>query len=82
MVCWAFVATMMASWRDRQSWTVDGYIGGLGGQWAQKLANNQGLSPLEAPQFLATMGVQIETTQANSPASAGSPCCGSGDRSG
>lgn len=65
MVCWAFVATMMASWRDRQSWTVDGYIGSLGGPWAQKLANNQGLSALEAPQLLATMGVQIETTQAN-----------------
>jgi hypothetical protein len=65
MVCWAFVATMMASWRDRRSWTVDGYIGSLGGPWSQKLANTQTLSAAEAPQILATMGVQIETTQAN-----------------
>lgn len=64
-LCWATVATMMASWRDRQSWTVDGYIGSLGGPWAAKLPKNEGLSSAEAPQFLATMGLQIEPTQAN-----------------
>ncbi|MFC7269551.1 papain-like cysteine protease family protein [Microbacterium fluvii] len=65
MVCWAFVATMMASWRDRQSWAVPAYIGSLGGPWKGKLDANSGLSAAEAPVLLATMGVQIETTQAN-----------------
>lgn len=65
MVCWAYVATMMASWRDRQSFTPQTYIGGLGGPWAGKLAANQGLQASEAPVLLATMGLQIETTQAN-----------------
>lgn len=64
-LCWATVATMMASWRDRQSRTVDGYIGSLGGPWAAKLPANEVLTPAEAPQFLATMGLQIESTQAN-----------------
>jgi len=64
-LCWATVATMMASWRDRQSWTVNGYIGSLGGPWAAKLPANEVLTPAEAPQFLATMGLQIESTQAN-----------------
>jgi len=65
LVCWAFVATMMASWRDRVSHTVEEYIGGLGEPWITKLHNNNWLLPNEAPQFLATMGIQIETTQAN-----------------
>lgn len=64
-LCWAYVATMMASWRDRQSWTVDGYIGGLGARWKTKLAKNEGLTAAEVPQLLATMGLQVETTQAN-----------------
>lgn len=64
-LCWAFVATMMASWRDRMSHTVEGYVGGLGEPWASKLASGSGLSPQEAPQLLATMGLQVETTQAN-----------------
>jgi hypothetical protein len=64
-LCWATVATMMASWRDRQSWTVNGYVSSLGGPWAAKLPANEGLTPAEAPQFLATMGLQIESTQAN-----------------
>jgi papain like cysteine protease AvrRpt2 len=65
MVCWAFVATMMASWRDRTSHTVDGYIGSLGEPWMSKLAANSGLRAAEASQLFATMGLQIETTQAN-----------------
>jgi hypothetical protein len=65
MVCWAFVATMMASWRDRTSHTVSSYIGSLGAPWSSKLAANSGLTAAEAPQLLATMGLQIETTQAN-----------------
>jgi hypothetical protein len=65
MVCWAFVATMMASWRDRTSHTVDGYVGSLGEPWISKLKNNSGLTTTEAPQLLATMGLQIETTPAN-----------------
>lgn len=63
--CWATVATMMASWRDRQSHTVEGYIAGLGEPWISKLRGDQGLSASEAPHLLATMGLQIESTQAN-----------------
>jgi Papain-like cysteine protease AvrRpt2 len=65
MVCWATVATLMASWRDQQSYTLSGYIDGLGEPWKTKLATNQGLKASEAPQLLATMGMQVETTQAN-----------------
>ena len=65
MVCWATVATMMASWRDQQSHTLSGYIDGLGEPWRSKLANNQGLNASEALLLLATMGMQVETTQAN-----------------
>jgi hypothetical protein len=65
MVCWATVATMMASWRDQQTHTLAGYIGGLGEPWKTKLATDTGLAAPEAPQLLATMGMQVETTQAN-----------------
>jgi hypothetical protein len=65
--CWATVATMMASWRDRQSHTVEEYVGGLGEPWISKLHANSGLAGSEAPHLLATMGLQIETTQANLP---------------
>lgn len=64
-LCWATVATMMASWRDRQSWTVEGYVGGLGAPWTTKLASNEGLRASEVLQLLATMGLQVESTQAN-----------------
>jgi hypothetical protein len=64
-VCWAFVATLMASWRDRKSWMVQSYIAGLGEPWASKFAANQGLAANEAPLLLATMGIQVESTQAN-----------------
>ena len=65
MVCWATVATMMASWRDQQTHTLSGYINGLGEPWRTKLATDKGLAASEAPQLLATMGLQVETTQAN-----------------
>jgi hypothetical protein len=65
MVCWATVATMMASWRDQQTHTLSGYINGLGEPWKTKLATDKGLTAAEAPQLLATMGMQVETTQAN-----------------
>jgi Papain-like cysteine protease AvrRpt2 len=64
-VCWATVATMMASWRDQQTHTLSGYITGLGEPWKTKLATDKGLAASEAPQLLATMGIQVETTQAN-----------------
>lgn len=65
MVRWATVATMMASWRDRTSHTVESYISGLGEPWISKLRSNSGLAGAEAPQLIATMGLQIETTQSN-----------------
>ena len=65
MVCWATVATMMASWRDQQTHTLPGYIGGLGEPWKTKLATTRASPRPEAPQLLATMGMQVETTQAN-----------------
>jgi hypothetical protein len=65
MTCWAFVATMMASWRDRTSHTVQAYIGSLGEPWISKLTANSGLRVAEVAQLLATLGMQIETTQAN-----------------
>lgn len=65
MVCWAYVATMMASWRDRRSYPVEAYIASLGEPWITKLHSNQGLTAAEAPLLLATIGLQVETTQAN-----------------
>jgi hypothetical protein len=61
--CWATVATMMASWRDQTSHGIDQYLASLGGAWAAKFAKNEGLSAGEAPQLLATMGLQVEPAQ-------------------
>jgi hypothetical protein len=44
---------------------MSGYINGLGEPWKTKLATDKGLAAHEAPQLLATMGLQVETTQAN-----------------
>lgn len=65
MACWAFVAAMMASWRDQLSWSVEPYLDSLGGIWRQKLIDNRGLTAAEVTQLSARMGVQTETTQAN-----------------
>jgi hypothetical protein len=60
---WAFIATIMASWRDRQNWSPQEYIRSLGGVWEQKFVNNEPLKSSEVLQFLATVGLQVETLE-------------------
>jgi hypothetical protein len=62
-VGWAYIAAIMASWRDRQNWSPEEYIRSLGGEWEQKLVNNEPLKPPEVLQFLATVGFQVETLE-------------------
>ena len=65
MSCWATVGTMMTSWRDQATHTVEGFLTGLGGPWLTKFQQNSGLYSSEMRTYLATMGMQNEPAQVN-----------------
>ena len=60
MVCWATVTTMMVSWRNQQSMTIETAIGGIGATWLAKYQANQGLSASEKPVVLTAAGLNDE----------------------
>jgi hypothetical protein len=60
MTCWATVTTMMRSWRQNQSMSIDTAVGGIGSQYLAKFQANQGLSSAEKGQFLSSAGFVAE----------------------
>ena len=47
MTCWAAVGTMMLSWREGVSQTIEAALDSLGGDWRAKFDANSGLTPGE-----------------------------------
>lgn len=60
MTCWATVTTMMTSWRDSASMTIERALGLAGQQWVDKFGRNEGLSSAEKAPFLAAAGLVAE----------------------
>lgn len=59
-VCWATVATMMMSWHDQMSYTIDGAMSRAGTQYQTMVANDQGLLGRDKPAFLTAVGLRSE----------------------
>lgn len=60
MTCWATVSTMMMSWRENASMTIDTAMGTIGSQYLAKFQANQGLGSAEKGPFLAAAGLVAE----------------------
>lgn len=60
MTCWATVATMMMSWRDNMSYSIETAMDDAGAAYRAKFDNDQGLLGSEKPMFLAAMGLKGE----------------------
>jgi hypothetical protein len=63
MTCWATVGTMMMSWHDQQSYTIDAAMAKRGSKWATRFANNQGLKVLDHAAFANDAGMTYEQLQ-------------------
>jgi hypothetical protein len=61
--CWATVATMMMSWHDKTSYTIEAAMGRAGSQYQTMVKNDQGLLGRDKPAFLAAGGLQSEAPQ-------------------
>ena len=57
MTCWATVATMMVSWRDRSSYDIQDVMDMAGQTYRSKFDNDQGLSGSEKVAFLTSLGL-------------------------
>ncbi len=66
MTCWATTATMMVSWHDSASYTIEQVMSMAGQTYQDKFANNNGLASSEKADFLATLGLQAEPPMNNS----------------
>jgi hypothetical protein len=60
MVCWAAAGTMMLSWRNRVSMTVETAMDSLGGSWRAAYDANQGLTLGELQGFARAIGLSEE----------------------
>jgi hypothetical protein len=58
--CWAASATMMVSWRDQASHSVDDVVNAAGPPYPDKYANNTGIAWTEARTFLNALGLRDE----------------------
>src|SRR5690606_36368844 len=67
MTCWAAGVTMMVSWRDQQSATIETVLQGLGGDWLTKFQANDGLAPAEIRALLASINAVEEGPVSYSP---------------
>jgi hypothetical protein len=66
MTCWATVTTMMLSWREQASLTIERALDRIGQVYVDKFHNNQGLAADEKGPFLAAVGLQAEPAQSYS----------------
>jgi hypothetical protein len=63
MSCWATVATMLASWRDRKQYQIKEVIERAGPQYLQIFVTEHGLDASEKSAFLRAMGLRSEAPQ-------------------
>lgn len=63
MTCWAASATMMVSWRDQASYSIETVMDDIGSNYRQKFDNNEGLFPDEEEAFFAALGMRTEPPQ-------------------
>jgi hypothetical protein len=63
MTCWATVTTMMLSWREQASLTIENALGRISQVYIDKFHNNEGLAADEKGPFLAAVGLQAEPPQ-------------------
>lgn len=62
MTCWATVATMMLSWHDKQSYTIQAAMDKAGAKYRTMFDNNEGLpaTEQEVEAFTTACGMKIE----------------------
>lgn len=60
MTCWATVATMMLSWRNNQSFTIQAAMDKAGAKYRTMFDNNEGLPGSEHDAFAAACGLKGE----------------------
>ncbi len=63
MVCWATVTTMMMSWREQASMSIETAMGRIGAKYLAKFRNNEGLLGSEKAPFLVAAGLSYEHPQ-------------------
>ncbi|UPK68717.1 glycoside hydrolase family protein [Chitinophaga filiformis] len=63
LVCWATVATMMISWRDHRSTSIETAIGAIGANYLAKYKANQWLLATEKVPFLNKAGFEFKYPQ-------------------
>lgn len=63
MSCWATVATMMISWRQGRSMTIDEALGTIGGPWLANYRNNRTLLWTQTAAFANAAGMRMEPLQ-------------------
>lgn len=66
MTCWATVATMMVSWKNGTSMTIQSAMDAAGAVYRTKFDNDLGLSGSEKPAFLKLLGLRGEPPMAYS----------------
>lgn len=67
MTCWAAAATMMVSWHDQISYTIEAVMDRAGQVYRQKFNKNESLFAAEENQLFTTLGLKKEAPQNYSP---------------
>ncbi|SDM37457.1 papain-like cysteine protease family protein [Pedobacter antarcticus] len=67
MACWATVATMLLSWRDQQSYTIETAMDIAGQKYRDLFDSREGLSAEDHEDFASASGMTIEYPQCYSP---------------
>ncbi len=60
MSCWATVATMLKSWKDSVSYTIEAVVDEAGAEYRTIYDNNTGLPPDKVDDFATAMGFKTE----------------------
>jgi hypothetical protein len=63
MTCWAATATMMMSWRDKQSYLIQSAMDKCGTNWGSMFSKGQGLSAGDHASFAKAAGMTYEQLQ-------------------
>lgn len=69
MACWATVATMAMSWKDELSYSIEGAMDLLEGDFRQIYENNWGLAPDRIQDFAWATGLTVEYQRCETPES-------------
>jgi hypothetical protein len=63
MACWATVGTMLMSWRDQQSYSIETAMEMAGEKYSEMFNNSQGLPADQHEDFASASGMTIEYPQ-------------------